>query len=121
MKNTLSIKEGLSALCGTDKIEASSNSCQLINGIGKNGKSHHGLLLTVQLAHSHHHPLQLSPDCLWTMMMQGFSTHMKINHEKLRSKFVNFENRQKLSVSKNHFIKGSSSNNWPEVFDDFVN
>ena len=43
---------------------------------------------------------------------------MKYNHEKLKSKFVDFENRKTLSVRKDNFIKGQQ-NNWPEVFAEF--
>ena len=51
-------------------------------------------------------------------MMQGFCQHMKHNHEKLKSKFVDFDGTQTLSVRKDHFIKGQQ-NNWPEVFAEF--
>ena len=34
---------------------------------------YHSLLLTVQVAHSYHIPLQMSPDDFWAMIMQGMS------------------------------------------------
>jgi len=60
----------------------------------------------------------MSPDDIWTLVMQGFCQHMKHNHEKLKSKFVDFDGTQTLSVRKDHFIKGQQ-NNWPEVFAEF--
>ena len=44
---------------------------------------YHSLLLTVQIAHSYHIPLQLSPDDIWALIMQGMSQHIKQNSEEL--------------------------------------
>lgn len=51
--------------------------------------------------------------------MQGFSAHMKLNHEKLRDKFVNFEGQKELSVRVDEFEKGKKENDWPSVFNRF--
>ena len=61
----------------------------------------------------------LSPDDIWAMVMQGFCQHMKLNHEKLRDKFVNFDGQKTLSVEINSFVKGSEKNDWPSVFHQF--
>ena len=45
---------------------------------------------------------------------------MKLNHEKLKSQFVNFDNKKKLTVNTNDFVKGKQ-NQWPDVFEDFSN
>ena len=44
---------------------------------------------------------------------------MEINHEKLKSKFVNFDGKKKLVVRNDSFVKGDPNNNWPEIFPQF--
>jgi len=41
---------------------------------------------------------------------------MEINHEILKDKFVNFDGKKALEVVNDTFVKGSPTNNWPEVF-----
>ena len=45
---------------------------------------------TVLCTYVHHLPLTLSPDDVWTAIIQGFAIHMENHGEKLRKKFVNF-------------------------------
>ena len=80
-----------------------------------NDTQYHAFLLAVQIAHSYHVPLQISPDDIWTLIMQGFCQHMKLKHEQLRSKFVNFDGKKQLRVRTDTFVKGSQ-NDWPVVF-----
>ena len=76
-------------------------------------------LATVHTAYSNHYPLVLTPDVIWMCIAQGFATHVNSNAEKLRHLFVKHEGKKQLKVRRDDFIKGSSSNPWPEVFGNF--
>ena len=76
-------------------------------------------LATVHTAYSKHYPLVLTPDVIWMCIAQGFAAHVNCNAEKLRHLFVQHEGKKELIVRRDDFVKGSPSNPWPEVFDDF--
>lgn len=79
----------------------------------------HPVVAAIHLAFSDHRPLVLSPDMLWLLVLQGFANHVNANAEKLRSKFVQHEGRATIEVRRDDFVKGSPTNPWPEVFDEF--
>ena len=77
-------------------------------------------LAAVHAAYTQHCPLVFSPDAIWMCIVQGFAQHVNLHAENLRHLFVEHEvGKKKLSVRRDDFVKGSSSNPWPEVFDDF--
>jgi len=57
---------------------------------------------------------------IWLLICQGFSTHVNANSEKLRTKFVSFNDKKKLIVNtqpiSNKFKKGSINSPWPLAF-----
>jgi len=72
----------------------------------------------VQMAHDafyEHRPITLSPDTVWFTIAQGFATHVNLNAEKLRHRFVKHEGKQKLVVMRPDFFLGQK-NPWPEAF-----
>ncbi|KAL5488674.1 hypothetical protein EMCRGX_G017651 [Ephydatia muelleri] len=73
----------------------------------------------VHTAYERHYPLVLTPDAVWTCIAQGFAQHVTLNAEKLRHLFVAHEGKKELLVHCDRFVKGSATNPWPEVFDDF--
>lgn len=66
-----------------------------------------------------HRTLILSPDMIWLLIAQGIAQHVKNNSELLRSKFVTFNDKLKITVIRDGFIKGSIKNDWPSVFSEF--
>ena len=50
-------------------------------------------------AHTNHYPIRIKPDDIWLLIIQGFSHHVNINSEDLRSMFVNFEGKKELVVN----------------------
>ncbi|XP_077992514.1 uncharacterized protein LOC144446589 [Glandiceps talaboti] len=79
----------------------------------------HGLVGAVHEAYHNHYPLVLSPDMIWLGIMQGLSTHINENSDKLRKKFVEHEGKKEIKVRRDDFVKGSATNPWPEVFSEF--
>jgi len=77
------------------------------------------LAKAVHTAFYDHHPLRLSPDVIWIAIAQGFANHVNENSETLRSKFVSFEGKQDITISRPEFVKGSPKNDWVSVFPEF--
>ena len=73
----------------------------------------------VHMAYDQHYPLVLSPDAIWMCIAQGFANHVNQNAEKLRHLFVEHEGKKEIVFQRDDFIKGSPTNPWPEVFEDF--
>ena len=57
------------------------------------------LLNGFYIAHTNHYPIRIKPDDIWLLIVQAFSNHVNANAEELRHHFVNFDGKQKLSVS----------------------
>ena len=75
----------------------------------------------VQMAHDafyEHRPIALSPDVVWFTIAQGFATHVNLNAEALRHRFVRHEGKQRLVVMRPDFQLGQA-NPWPEMFATF--
>ncbi|CAD8166665.1 unnamed protein product [Paramecium octaurelia] len=53
---------------------------------------------TLHIAYYHHFPLCFSPDDIQLLITQGFCTHIKLNAEKFRDKFVNFQGQHILKI-----------------------
>lgn len=73
----------------------------------------------MHLAYAFHYPLTLSPDDVWTVIAQGFATHVSQNAEALRNRFVAHKGTVALVVRRDQFVKGSPTNNWPGCFSEF--
>jgi hypothetical protein len=52
----------------------------------------------VYSAYAGHRPLVLSPDMIWLQIVQGFTSHLDKNAEKLRYLFVSHEGKEKLKI-----------------------
>lgn len=56
------------------------------------------LMLAVHLAFQRHQPLVLSPDMLWQTLLQGLAHHIRLHSEEMRSLFVEFPDKLRLST-----------------------
>jgi hypothetical protein len=81
---------------------------------------YNGFLRTVESAFSYHQPLSLSPDHIWLAVCQGFANHVNVNAEALRSRFVNFEGKEKIVVRRDSFVRKAFENDWENVWPEFV-
>ncbi len=75
----------------------------------------------VQMAHDafyEHRPIALSPDVVWFTIAQGFATHVNLNAEALRKRFVRHDGKLKLVVTHPGILLGEPSP-WPEAFTAF--
>lgn len=80
----------------------------------------HPFVSTLYMAYADHRPVSISPDMIWLLICQGFSTHVNLNTEDLRNKFVSFNDKKKLVVNtqfiSNKFKKGSVNSPWELAF-----
>ncbi|KFF04636.1 DUF4419 domain-containing protein [Flavobacterium reichenbachii] len=80
----------------------------------------HPFIASLYIAYADHRRISISPDMIWLLICQGFSTHVNSNAEELRTKFVAFDDKKKLVVNtqpiSDDFIKGSINSPWPLAF-----
>lgn len=80
----------------------------------------HPFISSLYIAYADHRPISISPDMIWLLICQGFSTHVNNNPEKLRAKFVSFNEKKKLLINtqsiSTKFNKGSIHSPWPLTF-----
>ncbi|MDF1661082.1 MAG: DUF4419 domain-containing protein [Planctomycetota bacterium] len=79
----------------------------------------HALIDASHLSFATHCPLILSPDIIWLTIAQGLANHINLNAERLRHIFVPHQGKEKLSVRRDAFVKGSPENPWEDVFAEF--
>jgi hypothetical protein len=79
-----------------------------------------GLLFTVTKAYSDHYPLTLKPCDIMYVISHGLAIHIKKNAEKLKTHFSDQQDKYKIVVIRNGFVKGSKNNDWFGVFDEFA-
>ena len=90
------------------------------NGVPvENSRGINAFVAAVNTAYALHYPLVLTPDAIWMCIAQGLAQHINANAEKLRSMFVEHEGKKEIVVRRDDFVKGSATNPWPEVFDQF--
>ena len=81
----------------------------------------HPILVGFYLAYVRHTPVSITPDLLWTLIVQGFSRHIDQNAEKLRNKFVDFEGQKALVVDGDELnIEDITKEGWEFTFNSFV-
>jgi len=78
-----------------------------------------GFVHAVYESFNKHIPLCFSPDHLWTLIIQGVSTHIEVNAEELRSKFVDFDGKKVLRIFRDNFVKDSPDNDWAGCFNEW--
>jgi len=98
----------------TQKVEAFSQHSELF------GYDTNGFFAAIHQAYDKHIGLELHPDHFKLLILQGFSIHINENAEKFRELFVDYQGKKVIKVFRNDFVKGSPSNPWTEVFDEFV-
>lgn len=72
--------------------------CSGYNSNVVKGQTFNGLFAAAHTAFAGHHPLVLSPDIIWTAILQGFAIHVHQNAEELRAMLVPHEGRERIVV-----------------------
>lgn len=75
--------------------------------------------LSCSEAYAHHLPLELDVDHVKLTITQAFAIHVNENSGTLRELLVKHNDKKKIIVNRNDFIRGQK-NNWPEVFNEFA-
>lgn len=72
-------------------------------------------------AYDEHLPIAFSPDEIWLVICQAVSKHIQQDPEACRKAIVGFDGKKQLTVRRDNFVRGSSSNDWAGVFSEFGN
>jgi len=64
------------------------------------------LASAVHTAFYKHFPIRFNPNIIWITIAQGFAQYVLKNAEALRKKFVSFEGKTKLVISRPNFELG---------------
>lgn len=67
-----------------------------------------------------HLPLELDAGIFWILLLKAIALHVQQDSAKVRHKFVNFEGKQEIIVRADDFVRNSSTNDWPRMFESFV-
>lgn len=70
-------------------------------------------------AFNYHTPLVFSPDDIWMVVLQAFSTYIGNNVEEARKALVGFDGKKQIHIYNNDFVKGGSNNPWAREFQKF--
>jgi hypothetical protein len=54
-------------------------------------------------------PIIISPDVIWLLVVQGLTRYVAANAETLRSMFVQFEGKKKLTVKRMDLMLGTAT------------
>jgi hypothetical protein len=119
-RKTLDREAALAALLGVPAEQASTRVSRIEQTYASNARlvACTDVSPLVQMAHDafyEHRPIALSPDVVWFTIAQGFATHVNLNAEQLRTRFVRHEGQLKLVVTRSDFLLGQP-NPWPEAF-----
>ncbi len=79
----------------------------------------HPLIAATHIAFSEHRPLVLSPDMIWTTIVQGLAQHVRKHPEELRNRFVSHQGKLRIQVERDDIHKGSPENPWSDVIHQF--
>lgn len=72
-------------------------------------------------AYKEHRPITISPDIFWLLIVQSFAQHVNNNAEELRSMFVNFEGRERLTVKRDNMTPETATiDDWNDIFSEFI-
>lgn len=74
----------------------------------------------VHYSYAEHRPLIISPDMIWLLICQGFSTHVNENAEKLRKQLVNHDGIMTITVGTDTSFRKGLNNPWASVFDNIT-
>lgn len=80
----------------------------------------HPFIQALHNSYAYHQNITITPDMIWLLIAQGFSTHINQNPEKLRKYFVDFNGKKALHIKRDKFSKGSNKNDWTTVFPEFT-
>ena len=80
----------------------------------------HPFIQALHNSYAYHQNFTITPDMIWLLIAQGFSTHINQNPEKLRKYFVDFNGKKALHIRRDKFSKGSIKNDWTTVFPEFT-
>lgn len=72
---------------------------------------------SIHIAFAEHRPLYLSPDIIWTQILQGLALHVQNNAETLRPYLVSHQGKETLTTTIGDFHCDSPESDWQSLID----
>lgn len=76
-----------------------------------------GFLSLVSMAFARHYSLEISPDDIWLMILDGIRIHVKVHRESLKDKFVGSNADTTVKIQNDKLSFESSPKEWNAVID----
>lgn len=92
-------------------------SCSGYNSDSLKQLSASSFLDSIHIAFAEHRPLRLSPDIIWTQILQGLALHVQNNAEELRPHLVSHQGKQDLTALIGDFNCHSPESDWQSLID----
>lgn len=112
--------KGILAKMGSPVEAASQLGQKVIRFDGMNGLANQ-FMYACETAYTKHYPLILSPDVIWSILVQGLGHHIGLHAEALRPMFVTHQGQMELKIFReaDEWQNGSPENDWERLFSDF--
>lgn len=94
--------------------------CPNIN-ISRANNINNQFIAALHHAFDNHNSFTLNPNDIWIILLSNISTHIKVNSEKFRNIFVDFEGKKELEIIDDSLVRGSEDNKWDLTFKQFKN
>ena len=79
------------------------------------------LIQGLAIAYGNHFPINVSPDMIWLLILQGYARFMEKYSELVREKYVNFQGKKTLYVNKfGTPLNEATEEDWKDVIDECV-
>ena len=79
------------------------------------------LIRGLAIAYGNHFPINVSPDMIWLLILQGYARFMEKYSELVREKYVNFQGKKTLYINKfGTPLNKATEEDWKDVIDECV-
>ena len=78
------------------------------------------LIAGLAIAYGNHFPINVSPDMIWLLILQGYARFMDKYSELVRQKYVNFKGKKTLYINKLATMNTATEKDWNDIIDECV-
>ena len=80
----------------------------------------HPFVASLHYGFAQHRPVVISPDMVWLMILQGFSKHVQLKHDSLKTSIININATKDINIQRNDYILGSFDNDWASGINEII-
>ena len=118
-KKGLNQKGELGYINANEPLEILNYKFDTTNDFANYGKQ--SLMSGLAFAYGNHFPINVSPDMIWLLILQGYTRFMDKYSELVREKYVNFKGKKTLHINRlGTPLKSASDEVWEGLIEEFV-